>query len=61
MAHDRPRHILEKFRHLRQFSPILGVFGHRQVGKSTLIAKEVDDYRTLDDIDHLELASQGHS
>jgi len=58
MAHDRQRHILGKFRHLRGFSPILGVFGHRQVGKSTLIAHEIADYRTLDDIETLDLAAR---
>jgi len=58
MTHDRQRHILEKFRQMRGFSPILGVFGHRQVGKSTLIAQEIPDYRTLDDIDTLDLAAR---
>jgi predicted AAA+ superfamily ATPase len=58
MAHNRHRHIIEKFRHLRGFSPILGVFGHRQVGKSTLIAQEIPDYRTLDDIETLDFAAR---
>jgi hypothetical protein len=40
-----------------RFSPLVGVFGHRQVGKSTFISNEIEDYRTLDDVDSLDAAS----
>lgn len=58
MAHDRPRHVSEKFRTLLRYSPIVGVFGHRQVGKSTFISKEIPDYLTLDDVDSLDRAAR---
>lgn len=56
MAHQRKRHILEVLDKLLTFSPIVGIFGHRQVGKSTFIASYVNEYRTLDDVDALEAA-----
>ena len=56
MAHERKRHVLDYYRKLMGYYPIVGIFGHRQVGKSTFVAAEVDDYRTLDDIDQLEAA-----
>jgi len=57
MAHERKRHIDEIFKKLLTFSPILGIFGHRQVGKSTFIASSVSEYRTLDDVEQLEAAN----
>lgn len=56
MAHERKRHIADIFSKLLRFSPIVGIFGHRQVGKSTFLAGCVNDYRTLDDVDVLENA-----
>jgi len=56
MAHERKRHIQDVFNKLLTFSPMVGVFGHRQVGKSTFIAASVAEYRTLDDVDSLEAA-----
>lgn len=56
MAHERKRHIDDIFLKLLSFSPIVGVFGHRQVGKSTFLAMSVTEYRTLDDVDCLEEA-----
>jgi predicted AAA+ superfamily ATPase len=56
MAHERDRHIADIFQKLLQFSPIVGIFGHRQVGKSTFLAGCINNYRTLDDIDELESA-----
>lgn len=58
MAHTRTRHIEEVFTKLLGFSPIVGMFGHRQVGKSTFLAGKVGDYRTLDDVDELENAQR---
>lgn len=49
MAHDRKRQVDDLFKKLIAFSPIVGVFGHRQVGKSTLTAKVAGQYFTLDD------------
>lgn len=57
MAHTRKRHILAAFKKILSFSPITGVFGHRQVGKSTFLSSQTEDYRTLDDLDQLDLAS----
>lgn len=56
MAHERKRHVLGLYNKLLTFSPIVGIFGHRQVGKSTFIASSVSTYRTLDDVDALEAA-----
>lgn len=56
MAHDRYRHLVDVYKKLLAFSPIVGIFGHRQVGKSTFIASCVNEYRTLDDVDQLEAA-----
>jgi hypothetical protein len=57
MARERARHIAELFNNLLGFSPLVGFFGHRQVGKSTFLAGNVKEYRTLDDYEELELAS----
>lgn len=56
MAHARRRQIDDLFQRLLDFSPIVGVFGHRQVGKSTFLASVASNYHTLDDIDTLEHA-----
>jgi predicted AAA+ superfamily ATPase len=56
MAHDRKRHAQALYQNLLSFKPIVGVFGHRQVGKSTFIAQNVEDYRTLDDEGQLKEA-----
>jgi predicted AAA+ superfamily ATPase len=36
-------------------SPIVGVFGHRQTGKTTLISLEATEYVTFDNLDEREL------
>ncbi len=54
MAHDRKRHAKTLYQKHLSFSPIVGVFGHRQVGKSTFIAENVSEYSTLDDEEQLE-------
>jgi predicted AAA+ superfamily ATPase len=56
MAHDRKRHIHPLFDSLLKFSPIIGLFGHRQVGKSTFVSSVVKEYRTLDDFETLAQA-----
>ena len=49
MAHIRHRLVSHLYGRLIKFSPIVGVFGHRQVGKSTLISSLAKAYFTLDD------------
>ena len=49
MAHERPRSVLDLYQKLIRASPIVGVFGHRQVGKTTLIRQLTGQYHTLDD------------
>jgi predicted AAA+ superfamily ATPase len=48
MAHERIRHASERLKQLLGFSPIVGIFGHRQVGKTTLLSRHVKSYVTLD-------------
>jgi predicted AAA+ superfamily ATPase len=57
MAHFRDRYVSKKINELLSFSPIVGVFGHRQVGKTTLLSKHASDYRTLDLSENLDLAT----
>jgi len=56
MAHVRKRHVQDLYTHLLSFSPITGLFGHRQVGKSTFLAASQAEYRTFDDDEVLEQA-----
>ncbi len=49
MAHYRPRLIDDLYKKLLAFSPLIGVFGHRQVGKSTFVSAKTNEYYTLDD------------
>lgn len=58
MAHTRKRQIQPLFDRLVQFSPILGVFGHRQVGKTTLASAWAKKYWTLDDRATRELVAK---
>lgn len=48
MAHQRPRHLQAFVTKLLKFSPIIGVLGHRQVGKTTLLTHIAKEYKTLD-------------
>jgi len=48
MPHFRPRHGLELFKNLSSFSPIVGIFGHRQVGKTTFAERLASSYCTFD-------------
>ena len=59
MAHLRPRHALSLFQNLVQYSPLVGVFGHRQVGKTTFVSQSGADYVTLDDEEQLAQAMAG--
>jgi predicted AAA+ superfamily ATPase len=44
----RKRHIDNIFKKILSFSSISGIFGHRQVGKSTYLQANVQNYFTLD-------------
>jgi len=48
MPHLRKRHAEPLLRKLLAFSPIVGVMGHRQVGKTTLLEKVAEGYTTFD-------------
>lgn len=48
MPHSRPRYAEPLVRRALAHAPIVGVFGQRQVGKTTLIEKTASEYRTLD-------------
>jgi len=49
MAHIRKRHIQPLIEKYLKFSPIVGILGHRQVGKTTLLGELCNSYYTLDD------------
>jgi predicted AAA+ superfamily ATPase len=49
MAHYRPRYLEPWVRKMLGYSPIVGVFGHRQVGKTSLVERLSDAYHTFDD------------
>lgn len=48
MPHTRVRYLRGRLEKLLRFSPIVGVVGHRQVGKTTLIGELASSYQTLD-------------
>ena len=58
MAHIRTRHALSSYQQLCHYSPLVGVFGHRQVGKTTFISDHVKRYVTLDDEISLKKAQE---
>lgn len=49
MTHERFRQVNDLYRKLAAASPIIGIFGHRQVGKSTLAEQLSSNYVTFDD------------
>ena len=51
MAHTRIRHLTEHYKELLGFSPLLGLLGHRQVGKTTFLELNSKKYLTFDDED----------
>ncbi len=48
MPHVRNRYLSQNLKKLTTFSPLVGVLGHRQVGKTTLLSHFSRDYHTLD-------------
>lgn len=49
MAHQRQRHLGPVLQHLASLSPLVGLIGHRQVGKTTLLEAISQHYVTFDD------------
>ena len=49
MPHQRKRHLTPVLQHLATLSPLVGLIGHRQVGKTTLLEQISQQYVTFDD------------
>jgi len=49
MAHERKRHLTALLVNLTALSPLVGLLGHRQVGKTTLLEAISQHYFSLDD------------
>lgn len=58
MAHVRLRHLQARFEKICKFSPLVGVFGHRQTGKTTFVEKGANIYITFDDRDQRQEAEK---
>lgn len=56
LAHYRNRYVEDWVRKMLGYSPIVGLFGHRQVGKTSLVERLCENYYTLDDARVLEAA-----
>ena len=56
MAHLRKRYISDIIKQALKLSPLVGILGHRQVGKTTLLENTCAAYCSLDDQDLLQLA-----
>lgn len=57
MPHQRARHLEKLIKKTLSYSGITGVFGHRQVGKTTLVSHFSKQYVTLDNPLSLEQAN----
>lgn len=57
MPHSRHRHLSALIQKTLKFSPITGIFGHRQVGKTTLSQKLAGNYVTFDQFGMVNQAS----
>ncbi len=58
MPHIRPRHLSSLIEKTLRYSPITGIFGHRQVGKTTLVSRLAGRYTTLDQSTTLDQANR---
>lgn len=58
MPHFRQRYLTELLKKTLRYSPITGIFGHRQVGKTTLANLLAGQYATLDQSAQQDQASQ---
>ncbi|MBI1861549.1 MAG: ATP-binding protein [Deltaproteobacteria bacterium] len=56
MPHLRRRHLQEPFDKLIRQARIVGILGHRQVGKTTFLERVADEFVTLDDEDSFRSA-----
>lgn len=56
MPHLRLRHSKKLIEHLARVSPLVGLLGHRQVGKTTLLEDSSPNYLTFDDATTLDAA-----
>ncbi len=56
MPHLRPRHLQVPFDQLIGHARIVGILGHRQVGKTTFLQRVAKEYVTFDDEDCLKQA-----
>lgn len=59
MPHRRRRYAAQDILRALSFSPIVGILGHRQVGKTTLLESIARTYRSMDDEDVLRSAEAG--
>lgn len=57
MPHIRTRHLKLLVEKTLTYSPIVGIFGHRQVGKTTLAETLAGQYLTMDSPEMLSLAT----
>ncbi len=57
MPHTRKRHLTALLSSSLNYSTAVGIFGHRQVGKTTLAEQLSARYLTLDDANQLNLAT----
>lgn len=58
MAHQRTRFLESQLLKLLGLSPLVGIMGHRQVGKTTLLTKIAKSYFTLDDAGEFQEATR---
>jgi predicted AAA+ superfamily ATPase len=58
MAHERIRYLIPQIEKCLSFSPLVGVLGHRQVGKTTLLESLGGDYYTLDTQKEFQAATE---
>ena len=56
MAHHRKRHVEPHLKKLMSYSPIVGILGHRQVGKTTVLEEVSSTYVTMDTKSELQSA-----
>jgi len=57
MPHERNRYIESPLKNVLALSPLVGILGHRQVGKTTLLEKLSKRFHTLDSAKELSEAS----
>ncbi len=58
MAHIRKRYLEDKIKKCMAFSPLVGVLGHRQVGKTTILEKVANQYHLLDKKESVQEATE---